>query len=31
LLPHVRPQVGWGNVTGLGTVISGPEINMLGR
>jgi paraquat-inducible protein B len=22
----VRPQVGWGNVTGLGTVISGPEI-----
>jgi len=25
----VRPQVGWGNVTGLGTVISGPEINML--
>lgn len=25
----VRPQVGWGNVTGLGTVISGPEIQML--
>jgi paraquat-inducible protein B len=25
----VRPQVGWGNVTGLGTVISGPEINVL--
>ncbi len=23
----VRPQVGWGNVTGLGTVISGPEIH----
>lgn len=22
----VRPQVAWGNVTGLGTVISGPEI-----
>jgi paraquat-inducible protein B len=25
----VRPQVGWGNVTGLGTVISGPEIQVL--
>jgi paraquat-inducible protein B len=25
----VRPQVGWGNVTGLATVISGPEINVL--
>jgi paraquat-inducible protein B len=25
----VRPQVGWGNVTGLGTVISGPEIQLL--
>jgi paraquat-inducible protein B len=25
----VRPQVGWGSVTGLGTVISGPEIQML--
>ena len=25
----VRPQVGWGNVTGLNTVISGPEIQML--
>jgi paraquat-inducible protein B len=24
----VRPQVGWGNVTGLGTVISGPEIQV---
>ncbi len=23
----VRPQVGWGNVTGLGTVISGPEVH----
>jgi len=25
----VRPQVGWGNVTGLNTVISGPEIQLL--
>jgi paraquat-inducible protein B len=25
----VRPQVGWGNVTGLNTVISGPEIEVL--
>lgn len=25
----VRPQVGWGNVTGLNTVISGPEIQIL--
>src|SRR4051812_24658706 len=25
----VRPQVGWGSVTGLGTVISGPEIQVL--
>ena len=25
----VRPQVGWGNVTGLGTVISGPEIQLI--
>jgi paraquat-inducible protein B len=25
----VRPQVGWGNVTGLSTVISGPEIQVL--
>src|SRR5258707_5422240 len=25
----VRPQVGWGNVTGLNTVISGPEIQVL--
>jgi paraquat-inducible protein B len=25
----VRPQVGWGNVTGLNTVISGPEIHLL--
>lgn len=25
----VRPQVGWGNVTGLATVISGPEIQVL--
>jgi paraquat-inducible protein B len=25
----VRPQVGWGNITGLGTVISGPEIQLL--
>lgn len=25
----VRPQVGWGNVTGLGTVISGPEIQVI--
>lgn len=24
----VRPQVGWGNVTGLNTVLSGPEIHM---
>ena len=24
----VRPRVGWGNVTGLGTVISGPEIDI---
>ena len=24
----VRPRVGWGNVTGLGTVISGPEIEV---
>jgi len=25
----VRPQVGWGNVTGLSTVLSGPEIQVL--
>ncbi|OAI50421.1 hypothetical protein AYO46_10185 [Betaproteobacteria bacterium SCGC AG-212-J23] len=25
----VRPQVGWGNVTGLNTVLSGPEIQAL--
>jgi paraquat-inducible protein B len=25
----VRPTVGWGNVTGLNTVISGPEIQLL--
>jgi len=25
----VRPQVGWGNVTGLSTVLSGPEIQAL--
>lgn len=25
----VRPQVGWGNITGLNTVISGPEIQVL--
>jgi paraquat-inducible protein B len=25
----VRPQVGWGNVTGLATVFSGPEIQVL--
>jgi paraquat-inducible protein B len=25
----VRPQLGWGNVTGLNTVISGPEIQVL--
>jgi paraquat-inducible protein B len=25
----VRPQLGWGNVTGLSTVISGPEIEVL--
>ena len=25
----VRPQVGFGNVTGLGTVLTGPEINVL--
>jgi len=25
----VRPQVGWGNITGLGTVFSGPEIQVL--
>ena len=25
----VRPQVGWNSITGLGTVISGPEIQML--
>jgi paraquat-inducible protein B len=25
----VRPQVGWGNVTGLGTVLTGPEIQAL--
>jgi paraquat-inducible protein B len=25
----VRPQVGWGNVTGLATVLSGPEIQVL--
>ncbi len=25
----VRPQLGWGNVTGLNTVISGPEIEVL--
>ncbi|MEA3192793.1 MAG: paraquat-inducible protein [Betaproteobacteria bacterium] len=25
----VRPQVGWGNVTGLNTVLSGPEIQVL--
>src|SRR4051794_31806651 len=24
----VRPQLGWGNVTGLGTVFSGPEIQV---
>jgi len=24
----VRPQLGWGNVTGLNTVLSGPEINV---
>lgn len=25
----VRPQLGWGNVQGLGTVLSGPEIQVL--
>lgn len=25
----VRPQVGWGNITGLSTVLSGPEIQVL--
>ena len=25
----VRPQVGFGNITGLGTVLTGPEINVL--
>ena len=25
----VRPQVGWGNVTGLSTVLTGPEIQVL--
>jgi paraquat-inducible protein B len=25
----VRPQVGWGSVTGLNTVLTGPEIHML--
>src|SRR5262245_28990641 len=25
----VRPQVGWGNITGLSTVLSGPEIHAL--
>lgn len=25
----VRPQLGWGNVTGLNTVLSGPEIQVL--
>jgi len=25
----VRPQVGWGNITGLNTVLSGPEIQAL--
>lgn len=25
----VRPQVGWGNITGLNTVITGPEIQVL--
>lgn len=25
----VRPQLGWGNVTGLSTVLSGPEIQVL--
>lgn len=25
----VRPQVGWGNITGLNTVISGPEIQVM--
>jgi paraquat-inducible protein B len=25
----VRPQLGWGNITGLGTVFSGPEIQVL--
>jgi paraquat-inducible protein B len=25
----VRPEVGWGNVTGLNTVLSGPEIQVL--
>ncbi len=25
----VRPQLGWGNVTGLNTVLSGPEIHVL--
>jgi paraquat-inducible protein B len=25
----VRPQVGWGNVTGLNTVLSGPEVQVL--
>jgi len=24
----VRPQVGWGNVTGLGTVLTGPEVQV---
>jgi paraquat-inducible protein B len=25
----VRPQLGWGNITGLGTVLTGPEIQAL--
>ncbi len=25
----VRPELGWGNITGLGTVFSGPEIQVL--